>query len=99
MKIKKGVSIKKMSVQIMLALCVASEIYSKYGFELTITSGSDGNHMVGSLHPLGLAVDIRTNGIESKYIKEIAAIISLNLGSEYDVVVEVDHIHIEYDPN
>ncbi len=31
-----------------------------FGTDLVITSGKDGQHVAGSLHPLGLAVDLRT---------------------------------------
>jgi len=58
--------------------------------------------MPSSYHYKGLAVDIR---LPSKYIDNVPSI-DLNLannirnalGSEYDVVLESSHIHVEYDP-
>lgn len=99
MKLKEGVSIEGASWRMWKAALVAEDVYHQFGFfELTITSGVDGKHGADSLHGKGLAIDIRTWHIASESLSVIAGEIRHRLGEEYDVVVEVDHIHIEYDP-
>lgn len=64
---------------------------------MTITSAKDGKHMSNSKHYSGNAIDIRTR--DMKEINDTAREIKFELGEDYDVIVEKDHIHIEYDPN
>lgn len=66
--------------------------YKNYGIDLYITSKRDGNHMAGSLHYCGLAVDF---GRDKQHTKERIESI---LGMDYDVVEYKGHYHVEYDP-
>lgn len=96
--IKKGVKAKGLQPEILLAILVAKDVYHKLNVELIITSLLDGKHMANSLHYEGLAVDLRTRNM-SKDDRPIAtARLKKALGNEYDVVLEKDHIHVEYDP-
>ena len=68
-----------------------------------ITSAADGSHMSGSLHFVNRAYDIRINNIVGfadfpKAAEVWAERIQASLGDDYDVVLEEDHIHVEYDP-
>jgi hypothetical protein len=65
-------------------------------YEMTITSAKDGKHMVGSLHYTGNAIDIRTR--DMIFLSKVKRQITFDLGIDFDVVLENDHIHIEYDP-
>lgn len=96
MEIKPGVRLAGISPIIVLALVIVERIFSKLRLELVITSVTDGRHMEGSLHHCGLAVDIR----RPTYVHTHALVTQLRkaLGSEFDVVMEPTHIHIEYDP-
>lgn len=67
-------------------------------YEITITSAQDGSHMKNSRHYVGLAIDIRSRDMSN--ITESAKWIDkfLNINSKcFDIVIENDHIHIEYD--
>lgn len=65
-----------------------------------ITSANDSKHMEGSLHYKNRAFDIRIwnivggHGIHRVWCEKIRSI----LGTDYDIILETDHIHIEYDP-
>lgn len=85
--------------------------YPKDADGLTITSGcegtkGDGVHGKDSLHYVqnspsgkGRAVDIRTRDVAPMDTLKFATAAGLLLGGRFDVVTEVDHIHIEYDPS
>lgn len=66
--------------------------------EAIITSGTDGRHRVDSLHYVGLAIDLRTHDLDMGRIIALASALKLALGKDFDVVIEGDHIHVEYDP-
>jgi len=99
MRLKKGVSVHGLGAEIIIALMVANEVYKEHGYELVVTSGSDGVHGYSSEHYKGDAVDLRTSMIKPDTKKSvIAAAIRERLGNDYDVVLEATHIHCEYDP-
>ena len=66
-----------------------------------ITSANDGNHSEGSLHFDNRAFDIRIKNIIGHVNSEARLWVNrmkIVLGDKYDVLLEGDHIHIEYDP-
>jgi len=63
---------------------------------MTITSGNDGKHMKKSLHYENKAIDIRCKNM--KYPVGTTLRIRKTLGHNYDVILEENHIHIEYQP-
>ena len=77
----------------------AEYVFGRYHITPTITSAMDGSHMATSKHYTGDALDFRIwesndAGITNQVVQEL----KYYLGSDYDVVLESDHIHIEYDP-
>ena len=95
MLIKAGVDISRLRRPIRRILRpVASIVWGIENQELVITSAYEGNHSESSLHYCNEAVDIRSWEKAGKVRDEIKR----KLGRDYDVVVEPDHIHIEYDP-
>jgi uncharacterized protein YcbK (DUF882 family) len=98
-KVNGKVSVKKMTPQILLADIIVSGIYKSHGYDCVITSGCDGDHMNGSLHYNGNAHDYRISNIDISNIGEIMLKeIREALGNEYDVILEKNHFHVEYDP-
>lgn len=67
---------------------------------VTITSGRDGVH-TSDRHPKGLAVDNRTRDVAggAEEVLTRARIVLGRLGAGFDVIVEGDHMHSEYDGN
>jgi len=96
MLVKLGVYIDELKREIRRALNVIDEVYREHGQEAVITSTYEGNHSPGSLHYARQAVDVRLPGrhVLGVLVEELKA----RLGRDYDVVVEPDHIHVEYDP-
>jgi len=99
MRIKPGVRVHGIRPEIVLALMVAESIYQSHGAEVVVTSGIDGQHKRGSKHYAGQAVDVRIwNLPDSVPAETVRAEIAEALAGDYDVVLESDHIHIEFDP-
>ena len=97
--IKPGVSLKKLTPQMAVAYTIASFIYQeKAGVPCVITAGSDGTHGPHSLHYEGNALDLRTKHLRPDQIHPIQVALVMALSDEFDVVLEDDHIHIEYQP-
>lgn len=93
--IKPGVRVSTLKPEIVLAIMIARDLWLEQAQALTITSGIEGQHKVGSLHYAGLAVDLR---LPTANKERMVAQLAIRLGAEYDVVLESDHIHVEYDP-
>lgn len=62
-----------------------------------ITSGVETRSGYRSLHPEGLAIDIRTRDATKDQAQQIVHRIAETVGPCYDVILESNHIHIEYD--
>jgi len=63
-----------------------------------VTSAHDGEHSDGSLHDDGLALDLRVWEFSEAQARHVTTGIQAALGERWDVVYEVDHIHVEFDP-
>ncbi len=94
LKCKKGVSIIGIKPELLLGLLLAKEVYRLYHEEFVITdlNGPRGGF---SYHPMGYAADLRLPGLEDP--RSIAIELKRALGEPWDVVLEQDHIHIEFD--
>jgi len=79
----------------------ADNLYLSYGVKggVVITSVTDGKHKEGSRHYTGDAIDIRIWNLpeDVSYLQASSDLRSL-LDDDYDVVLESDHIHVEWDP-
>jgi len=99
--LKPGVDVTGISTEILIGLQVLAGVFWKHGIPTLITSCRDGEHMEGSKHYLGDAVDVR---LPSRFSStEHIDIVLLNegrvaLGDQYDLVLEEDHLHLEFDP-
>lgn len=67
-------------------------LYTNHKLNLFITSICEGTHSAGSLHYNGNAFDFR------KHVKITKKDIKFVLGKQFDVVIESNHIHVEFDP-
>lgn len=82
------------------ALEIADAIHQDMtGRELEVPHVMDGKHKRGSRHYVGLAADLRIWYIRFPFHPEdFARELREDLGKHYDVILEKDHIHLEYDP-
>jgi len=93
---KNGVNFNEMDADIWYAVSAAAMVYEWKGAkELVITSGRDGEHMEGSRHNDGRAVDLRIWSLAADRLKGAVETLERLLGSAYDIVLESTHLHIE----
>jgi len=96
---KPGVRVFGIRPETVLAIQVAHEVYELYNADLVVTSVIEGSHSRGSLHYTGQAVDLRLHDwLTVQQHEEVADEIRKCLTDDYDVVLESNHIHIEYQP-
>jgi hypothetical protein len=98
LNLKPGVRITGMRTEILLAAVATMRVYEEAGHDFTITACVDGKHTTGSFPYAGAAIDVRTRELAPADVQKILAQIKACLGDDFDVVLEADHIHIEFQP-
>lgn len=116
MKIGAGVKLDGVRPEIVLGLMVARDVYERVGRILTVTSVMRPVIALGvkskSLHPRGLAADLRLpsrcdplpgEAPAPVHDEHVCTMLREALGAAYDVVHEPSapggaHIHLEFDP-
>ena len=97
MRLKPEVNPSALRPELLLALVIAERVFEEFDYECVVTSLNDSAHSDTSLHYAGAAVDLRT-----RHMKDDAQILTekirRNLTNDYDVILELNHIHIEYQP-
>jgi hypothetical protein len=96
--LKPGVRITGIRPELLLAVIAAERVYEEAGHDLTLTACVDGKHVAGSFHYAGAAVDIRINDVPTTEVPKLIARIKSCVGEDFDVILEVDHLHIEFQP-
>jgi len=96
--LKSSVKLQGVSPELVLGLCVCESVFHKYNIDLVITSLTDSKHSPNSLHYSGNAADLRISNIPESVRPEIFSDLKNNLSTHFDVILESDHIHIEYQP-
>lgn len=110
--VKPGVELAALDLAVMGPALDAAEYAARaLGQDVaTITSGLEGEHMPGSLHYVGRAIDVRradrvvlpdgnVRFPDAELARRQRDIIAARLGPDFDVVLEATHVHIEYDPD
>jgi hypothetical protein len=98
-RLKQGVDLHILSPQAVLGMSILDGVWGNLGYGIFyITSVADGRHSRKSLHRLGMAFDVRLPpGVETTF-KAVVERAKEALGEDFDVVLEEDHIHVEWDP-
>jgi hypothetical protein len=67
-------------------------LYSQKGEDVFVTALQDGTHGAGSFHISGRAWDMRKGSVSKDEHQRV-------LGSDFQVIDEENHRHIEFDPS
>lgn len=99
MKIKPGVRVLGVRPEIVMGLLVMQGVYARLGAleSFVVTSIIEGEHSSGSLHYMGCGADLRRPPSDP-LAKQIVAEAKAALGDDFDIVLESDHIHMEFQP-
>lgn len=98
LRFKQGVLAYGLQPEMLWCLDRCTVVYSAFDKDCTVTSARGGRHSAKSRHYSGLAVDLRTRDLNESQIRQIHEGLIKALGNDYDVILEADHFHIEYDP-
>lgn len=90
MRIRPSVNLSGIRPELVLAICITRT----YFFGMEITSVMDGEHMPGSLHYVGCAFDFTHGSMTETRCNALREA----LGPQFDVVMEIGHIHVEFQP-
>lgn len=100
-KLKHGVKLAGLAPEMAIADAIVAGVYAEAGAaELVITSALDGEHMPGSRHYDGCALDYRRwelDGLEVEWM-HILDQLRHRLGRQFDVILHGTHLHVEFDP-
>lgn len=94
--LKPGVRVAGLRPEILFAIIAAERVCAEMGVDCVITACVDGVHQAGSLHYCGLALDLRSRDFRPGDADKAIARLKQCLGTDYDVVLEKDHIHVEF---
>ena len=95
MKLKPNVKLQGIRPELLVGMMVAVSVFDIHGYDMVVTSVTDGKHSRASLHYVGQAFDVRLPGENGRKVSDE---IRESLIDDFDVVLESDHIHIEYQP-
>lgn len=93
--IKPGVRVFGARSELVLGLQIVANVYAAFGFDCVVTSIMEGTHSRASLHYTGVAADLR---LPPSRAVELVAAMQHALGDDFDVVLEADHVHVEFQP-
>ena len=97
-RLKDGVTLGKLQPQAVLLAVVMDQVYAANGISVcVITSGDDGQHKRQSKHYEGRALDFRTRDMPAAKQTKVVAEARAALGRDFDIILESDHIHCEWD--
>lgn len=102
--LKEGVDAKILSNQCMLGILIAASVFAGRGIPFVITSICDSSpkRKANTKHATGDAFDLR---LPSRYTHDrtlddrVVTDLCAALGQDFDVVLEPDHLHCEWDPS
>ena len=98
-RIKNGVRFADPAIAMCHASMVVADVCREFAVEFVVTCGIE-QHQHPSMHAYNAALDYRTREIVGRPERKVAFAeeVRERLGDGFDVVLEPDHLHVEYDP-
>lgn len=95
MVVKLGVDTSRLNREIRQTLNMVEREFNLYNWEAVVTCTYEGTHEPGSLHYADDAYHVKKPPHSETLVLES---IRRDLGKDFNVIVELDCYHIEYDP-
>ena len=97
---KKGVRVQRVQPVVMAIISEMRYVFEEFELpQLVVTAISDGEHMPGSKHFSGEAVDFRVWNIPEKIRPFVFRAMQERFGEHYDCIWHKrSHYHVEHDP-
>ena len=92
------IGFQSLKPQLVLALIIIDQVMKQFGQEVMITSINDAKHASTSLHYDGGAVDIRSRWFDEPQAVLDTCLLALGNSPDFDMILESDHFHLEYQP-
>ncbi len=96
-----GARLHGLTTPMLVAVIVVDQCMEEYGLEYEISGGLEGEHMPGSLHFSGNALDWTVrNRSPSQSIEDMSLRVKDNLGDDFDVILKFKEmrLHVEFQP-
>ena len=94
-RLKDGVQLDTLREPMWQVIYIASRVRRLLGESwLTVTDAVAPRSNPRSLHPEGLALDFRSSDLRDA--RKFAQVLAWALGPSYKVILETDHIHVEF---
>ena len=98
LKIKPGVNLTGLANEMVIAAIVAEGLLAELSKDCVITSALDSKHSATSFHYRGGALDFRTRHLNNTQQKIFEEGLKAALNNDYEVILEHNHMHVEYQP-
>lgn len=95
-RFKYSARLEGLQPEMVLADIEVNRLWSTMGMVPMVTSANDSEHREGSRHYDGYALDYRTRDIPDYLVQPLVKILKKHLAPLFRVILEEDHIHIEY---
>lgn len=96
---KASVAIRVFTPQLAELFAAASLFSLIEGIGVEINSVDDGRHGATTLHGRSLASDLDTDGDRPEHLGLLWRHLAAHLGPGWTVILEGDHVHVEWDTN
>ena len=74
-------------------------VFRQFDVPCVVTAGTDGVHGKQSKHYSGQALDFRIRDLKPEQRDALVKLCQKSLIQGHDVVLESDHLHVEWDPH
>lgn len=100
MLVKLGVDVSKLRPEIRRTLKKVERVFVESGYGEAVITDTDGTgHSPSSYHYANQAYDVRLPTMEVQRLNSLLQGLKSACGLDYDVVLEGNHFHVEYDPD
>lgn len=99
LRFKSGVHVQGLAPEMLIALDAATDVFGEHNKDCIVTSARGGKHSATfSRHYSGLAVDLRRKHLTLQEVENIRSKLTDSLGTDFTVILESTHFHIQYKP-